>query len=144
MKPERYKPKLDKLFWILMSVTNIIIVIPIVVTAVLHPATLYLLVPIFAFVNYFFISPLFGYVDLGESEMLIKYGFFLKRTIPYDRIRALVLENKWYSHSIMSLKNAFEHVEIKYNRFDFTCVSVTDNAGFIVAVKERMKGRELV
>jgi hypothetical protein len=40
---------------------------------------------------------------------------------------------------MVSLKNAIEHVNIKYNSFDVTTVSVVDNDGFIEELKERCK-----
>ena len=45
--------------------------------------------------------------------------------------KGIVKERKFYAESMMSLKNAFEHINIKYNAFDVTTVSVVDNDGFI-------------
>ena len=45
---------------------------------------------------------------------------------------------KWYSESMMSLKNAIEHVNIKYEGYNVTAVSVVDNAEFIEALNERV------
>ena len=91
-----------------------------------------------AFVLYFFVSPLFGYVELRENSMLIKYGFILKKEIPYSKIRSVTKARKFYSDSMMSLKNSFDHVNIKYNTFDVTCVSVVDNDSFINELSKRL------
>ena len=137
MKNERYKPKVDKLFWWLFSLTNGVLLAILVPTTIDAPTTLFINLPIFLFTNYFFISSLFGYVELRENELFIKYGFFLKRSIPYAKIRALEIERKFYTDSILSLKNAMEHVNIKYNSFDVTAVSVTDNDALIAAINEK-------
>ena len=137
MKNERYKPKVDKLFWWLFSITNGVLLAILVPTTIDAPTTLFINLPIFLFTNYFFISSLFGYIELRERELFIKYGFFLKRSIPYAKIRSLQKERKFYTDSILSLKNAMEHVNIKDNSFDVTAVSVTDNDALIAAVNEK-------
>ena len=40
---------------------------------------------------------------------------------------------------MMSLKNALEHVNIKYNAFDVTTVSVVGNRDLIKEINERSK-----
>ena len=138
MKNERYKPKVDKLFWWLFSITNGVLLAILIPTTIDAPTTLFINLPIFLFTNYFFISSLFGYVELRERELFIKYGFFLKRSIPYAKIRSLQKERKFYTDSILSLKNAMEHVNIKYNSFDVTAVSVTDNDALIAAIEGKI------
>ena len=86
---------------------------------------------------YFLISPLFGYVELREDTLFIKLGFFMKREIPYKSIRGTAKARKFYSDSMLSLKNSFEHVNIKYNRFDIMSMSVKDNDEFIKDLEER-------
>ena len=127
METKRYKPKIDKQFWILFIPTNLLILCAMIIPAIFDLKMLFLMMPIFLFVNYFFISPLFGYVELREKELFIKYGFFLKKSIPYRKIRGLEKTRKFYSESMMSLKNAMEHINIKYNKFDVTVVSVKSN-----------------
>ena len=39
---------------------------------------------------------------------------------------------------MLALKNSIEHVDIKYNSFDVTCVSVKDNDAFIKELEERI------
>lgn len=86
---------------------------------------------------YFLISPLFGYVELREDTLFIKLGIFMKREIPYKSIRGTAMARKFYSDSMLSLKNSFEHVNVKYNKFDMISVSVKDNGGFIKDLEER-------
>jgi hypothetical protein len=65
----------------------------------------------------------------------------MKREIPYGRIRGMSLERKFYSDSMLSLKGAFEHVNIKYNRFDLISVSVRTNDALIDALNERISNK---
>jgi hypothetical protein len=138
MKAKRFNPKIDKLFWILCGLTNAVCVPLLFIPPLFSLATLFIIFPLFIFINYFFVSPLFGYVELRENELFIKYGFVLKRNIPYDKIRSATKERKFYTDSILSLKNAMEHVTIKYNTYDVTAVSVTDNDAFISELYERL------
>ena len=135
---KRYKPKCDKLFYILFSVTNLIVLVPCIIYLFFDPTLLWIFIPITLFCNYFLVSPLFGYAELRESELFIKYGFIIKRSIPYLKIRSVSLDRKFYSETMLSLKNSFEHVIIKYNRFDVTCVSVKENADFIADLSARI------
>ena len=131
METKRFKPKLDKLFWLLMIPTNVLCVGVLIAPAIASPQTLFITLPVLLFVNYFFFSSLFGYVELRETELFIRYGFILKKTIPYAKIRSAEKERKFYCESMMALKNSLEHVNIKYNTYDVTTVSVADNDTFI-------------
>ena len=135
----KFKPLIDKLFWIITIPT--LVFLAIVTTIVfIFPASAAIIIIILADLAtvYFLISPLFGYVELRESALFIKYGFMMKREIPYGSIRDTVKEHRFISESMLSLKNAFEHVNIKYNMFDVTTVSVTDNDAFIAELKARI------
>lgn len=131
MENKRFKPKIDKLFAIIFIPTVTLTVCVTIIPSLFAPVTLLITLPTLLFVLYFLISPLFGYVELREKAVFIKYGFILKKEIPYEKIRGAYLERRFYSQSMMSLKNAFEHVNIKYNRFDVTTVSVKENEKFI-------------
>ena len=137
METKRYKPLVDKLFWII-SVPTILLVIGAIIISIYHAIALIIMSAVAAFVLYFFVSPLFGYVELRENSMFIKYGFILKKEIPYSKIRSVTKARKFYSDSMMSLKNSFDHVNIKYNTFDVTCVSVVDNDSFINELSKRL------
>lgn len=137
MKNQKYRPLFDRLYWWIAIPTLLIVLIPTVILGILSPETLFWMIPLSLFVLYFFISPFFAYVEFHEDSLLIRYGFFLKKEIPYRKIRGAVKERKFYAESMMSLKNAFEHVNIKYNAFDITTVSVVDNDGLIKTLQER-------
>ena len=141
MPIKRYKPLIDKLFYILASVTLAVVVIPTVICGISAPKTLFIMLPILLFVAYFFISPLFAYVELRESSLFIKYGFIIKREIPYEVIRKIEKERRIISTSILSIKNALDHVNVKYNRFDVTTLSLQDSDEFLNALNERCSGR---
>ena len=83
-----YKPKVDKLFWILFIPTNAFCIPLTLIPAIKEPQTIFITVPILLFVNYFFASPLCGYVALCDDDLFIKYGFFIllvHRPDGYDR-----------------------------------------------------------
>ena len=142
MQPKRYKPFIDRFFCILASITFVIVSLPIILCAIPAPSTLFITVPIFLFAAYFLVSPLFGYVELRESTVFIKYGFFMSKEIPYANIRAVERERKLISPSIMSLKHSVEHVNVKFNRFDITTVSVKDNDDFLRELDLRVKNEK--
>ena len=137
MKNKRYRPLFDKLYWSISIPTALLVLIPTAVLAVLSPETLFLMIPLSVFVLYFFVTPFFGYAELRESSLFIKFGIFLRKEIPYHKIREIKKERKFYSDSMTSLKNAFEHINVKYNAFDVTSVSLEDNEEFIRELKKR-------
>ena len=136
MKVKRFKPLVDKLFFIIFIPTALLMV-ALTIFACFEPIALLIMLPADLLTFYFLLSPLFGYVELRESSLFIKYGLILKRDIPYDKIRGVEKVRKFYSESMMSLKNSFEHVNIKYNSFDVTAVSVVENDNFIKELNER-------
>lgn len=138
MENKRFKPLVDRLFFIIF-IPTLVLLIGVTVLACFEPTALLIVLPVDLFCLYFFISPLFGYVELREEAVFIKYGLILKREIAYGRIRAVEKDRKFFSESMMSLKNSFEHLNLKYNSFDVTAVSVVDNDGFLNALQERMK-----
>ena len=127
MEAKRYKPKIDRLFWFIWIPTVILLAIGTVISCSSAVALLIMLATDI-FTLYFLVSPLFGYVELREQTVYIKFGFFTSREIEYSRIRSVNTERKWYSESMLSLKCAYEHVNIKYNSFEVVTVSVDSNA----------------
>lgn len=136
MENERFKPLIDRLFLIIFISTAAMMLLITVITAVFEPKTLLWTIPIDLFVAYFLISPLFGYVELRKSSLFIKFGFILKKEIPYKKIRELEKASKFYSESMLSLKCSFEHVNVKYNSFDVLTVSVIHNDAFIEKLRK--------
>lgn len=137
MEKKRYLPLIDKLFFIVSIPTLILVGAGVAISVYSIPALL-IMCAIALFVLYVLISPLFGYVELGESSLVIKYGFFLKKEIPYTSIRDITRERKFYSDSMLSLKNSLDHVNIKYNKFDITSVSVKSNDELIAELEKRI------
>lgn len=137
MEKKRYLPLIDKLFFIVSIPTLILVGAGVAISVYSIPA-LMIMCAIALFVLYVLISPLFGYVELGESSLVIKYGFFLKKEISYTSIRDITRERKFYSDSMLSLKNSLDHVNIKYNKFDITSVSVKNNDEFIAELEKRI------
>lgn len=141
MENKRYRPKIDKLFYWLLIPTMIIVILPVILCGIAVPTTLFITVPIFLFTTYFFITTLFGYAELRESTLFIKYGFIMEKEIPYDKIRGIEKERKFISHSVMSIKNALDHINIKYNKFDVTTLSLNDEDEFIQELNSKCGGR---
>ena len=130
MEIKRYKPAIDKLFYAIWIPTSILMI---TVTAIsfyeIGAFILMLSVDVFTF--YFMISSLVGYVELRMNSVFIKFGFIIKREIPYDKIRKIAKERKIMSNTYLSLKNSLEHVSIKYNKYDEIVVSVVNNDDLI-------------
>ena len=139
MANKRYKPLVDKFFCILASITLVLVSSPMIICGILAPTTLFITTPILLFSAYFFISPLFGYVELRESSVFIRYGFIMTKEIPYSRIRSIEKDRTPISPSLVSLKNSLDHVNIKFNTFDITTVSVKDNDTLIKEITERRR-----
>lgn len=137
MQRKRFKPLIDKLFFIIFIPTLLLVLSATVIPAIFARQTLFWTAPIVVFVLYFLISPLFGWVELRDEALFIKYGFFLKKEIPYGKIRGTEIKKSFYAESMMSLKNSFEHVNIKYNAFDVTSVSVVGNEELIQELEHR-------
>ena len=126
MENKKYKPKIDKLFW-WITIPTAVLMVGVTVLAATAPISLIIVASCDLLVAYFLVSPLFGYVELRDKCVFIKFGFFICREIPYEKIRGAELTRKVYSDSMISLKNSIEHVNIKYNRFDVASVSVKEN-----------------
>ena len=141
MQTKVYKPKVDRTFW-WISVPTLLLLLSGTVLACFEPVALFIMLPVDALSIYFVVAPLFGYVELREHSVFIKYGPFLKREIPYAKIRAVASDRKFYSESMLSLKCTMEHVNIKYNSFDVTSVSVDDNDGLIAELERRRESGE--
>ena len=137
---KRYKPLIDKLFWII-SIPTLLLMAALTVISVFDTVALIVVGVVDLAVIYLLVSPLFGYVELREESLYIKYGLILKKEIPYSRIRGTAKERRWYADSMLSLKNALDHVNIKYNSFDVTTVSVVENDEFVEQLNFRITQR---
>ena len=140
MEKKKFKPKLDKMFWIILIATSVLMLMITVIPSIFYFHPLVLTFMLFAdlLVAYFLISPLFGYVELRDTFLFIKFGFILKKEIPYSKIRGTEKTRKLYSDSMMALKNSIEHVNVKYNTFDMVSISVKDNDAFIEELSARI------
>ena len=139
MESVRFKPLFDKLYWITLIPTAVLMAALTVMAAVDAPLTaVALALPIDIFTFYFFVSPIFGYVELREDSVFIKFGFILKREVPYGKIRGIEKARSAISDSLLSVKSSFEHVNIKYNKFDVVSVSVVGNDAFIKELDARV------
>ncbi|MBR5139631.1 MAG: PH domain-containing protein [Clostridia bacterium] len=131
---KKFKPRIDKLFYLIWLPLAIFMLIMTAMTAT-YPIALIIMLGVDAFTFYFLFSSLFAYAELRESALFIKFGFIIKKEIPYDMIRGLERERKFYSDSMLSIKNSLDHVNIRYNRFDMVSVSVKDNDKFIAQLE---------
>ena len=135
----RFKPKFDKLFLFIWIPCAVLILGLLILTAIDGSVGGWTIMTFTAlFVAYFLVSPCFGYVELRETAVFIKFGFFLKKEIPYEKIRGTEKKHTAIADSMLSLKNALDHVEIKYNAYDTTTVSVDGNDEFIEELQKRI------
>ena len=134
----KFKPLVDKLFWII-SIPTVFLTTVALIISIVDTVALIITASVEIIILYFLLSPLFGYVELREECIFIKYGLFLSKEIPYSSVRTVKKARRWYSYSMMSLKNAIEHVEIWFNRFDTTDVSVVNNDLLIEEINNRIK-----
>lgn len=136
MKKITFKPKTDK-FFLATLISIAVIMLALTVLSAFYPISLIFSLPIDFIVFYMLISPLFGYVELREKTVFIKFGLVMKKEIPYRKIRGAEKDRKFYSESMLALKNAVEHVNIRYNTFDVVTVSVENNDVLIEELKKR-------
>ena len=138
MEYKRFKPKIDKLFLWIAIPTALLMLTLLVLTAVWRSTGGWIIMAATTiFTGYFIISPCFGYVELREETVFFKFGFFIKREVPYARIRKLEKRRTAIAESMLSLKNAMEHVNVKFNSFDCYSVSVKENEELIEELKKR-------
>ena len=138
MTYKKFKPKIGRMFYVIW-VPTVIFLIAMTAVSFVAPLAFVILLLTDALTLYFLLTSLFGYVELRDDSVFVKFGFIATVQIPYSRIREVTKERKLYADSIMSLKNSLEHVNIRYNRFDVVSVSVVDNDGFMNEIEKRIK-----
>ena len=137
MEIKRFRPLIDKLNWIIFGiVVTILLGLTVWVFLFPEPVAIGLTILIDLAILYLLLSPLFGYVELRENTVFIKFGLILKKEIPFSVIRGAERVVKTSSDSIISLKTAFEHINIKYNRYDVVSVSIKDGDVFIAEIEK--------
>ena len=137
----KFKPRIDSYYLGIIAITELLVTAALALClADFTLGGLLIMLFTFIFMNFFIISPFFGYAELREEELYIKFGFFLRKAIPYSKIRAVEKKRDWYSSSLVSLKMAKEHLDVKYNRFDVVSLSIKDEEIFI---EEPVKGQIL-
>ena len=137
MNVKRYKPAIDKLFYIIW-IPTIILMMAATILCFVEIIVFIIMIFVDIFTFYFLITSLFGYVELREETIYVKFGFIVKRDIPYNKIREVIKERKVMSTSFLSLKNSLEHIKIKYNKFDEVVVSVVENDELINELEKRI------
>lgn len=137
----KYRAQVDRLFFFIFIPLLLILLSVTVVLGVLDSVTLFWLLPIDIFTLYFLISPLFGYCELREEGLFIRYGFIITRYIPYEKIRGIEEKRAFYTNSMLSLKCAFSHIDIKYNLYDVTSVGVRDRDSFASSLLQRLSNK---
>lgn len=140
MPKKRFKPLIDKTFYIIWIPTAVLLAAATVI-ALSSLLALLILIATDLFTLYFLLSSLAGYVELRENTVFIKLGFIMKLDIPYEKIRGFSRQRKIYSDSTVSIKNALEHVNIKYNKFDIVSVSVVTNDELIGEIERRIQAK---
>lgn len=137
METKVFKPLLDKLFWSVLVITVFSLAMATIISTVNVILLIFMILLDVACI-FILISPLFGYVELRENTVFVKFGLVMSKEIPYSSIREVLISRGIYSESMISLKNAMEHVNIKHGRFDVTTVSVVGNGELIASIEERI------
>lgn len=140
MPNKRFKPLIDKTFYIIWIPTAVLLTAATVISLSSLLALL-ILIATDLFTLYFLLSSLAGYVELRDESVFIKLGFIMKLDIPYEKIRGFSRARKIYSDSTVSIKNSLEHVNIKYNKFDLVSVSVVTNDELIEEIERRIQAK---
>ena len=140
MENKIYKPLFGKMFYAIWIPTAVFLLAMTVVSAK-YISALIIMLATDIFTLYFLLSSVYAWVELRENSVFIRFGFIKTVEIPYERIRGVSKERKFYADSMMSIKNSMEHVNIKYNRFDVASVSVVDNDAFISDLELRMQAK---
>ena len=136
----KFRPRVDKYYLWIAIPTEIFLIVMTVMTLV-HFTLFGLIVMLLALAlsSFFILSPIFfGYAELRDDELFVDFGVFIKKSIPYSRIRAIEKKRRFYSESMLSLKCAIDHVDIKYNRFDVLSLSLKDEEVFIEELNKKI------
>lgn len=135
----KFKPKIDSYYLWILIFTELALLAALVLCLVEFTLGGFLIMLFtFIFTSFFMISPFFGYAELRDGELYIKFGFFLKKAIPYSKIRAVEKKRRWYSESMVSLKTAMNHIDVKYNRFDVVSLSIKDEERFVEELNKKI------
>ena len=135
----KFRPRVDKYYLWIAIPTEIFLIVMTVMTLV-HFTLFGLVVMLLALAlsSFFILSPIFfGYAELRDDELFVDFGVFIKRSIPYSKIRAIEKKRRFYSESMLSLKCAIDHVDIKYNRFDTISLSLCNEDKFIAELNKK-------
>ena len=135
----KFRPRVDKYYLWIAIPTEIFLIVMTVMTLV-HFTLFGLIVMLIALAlsSFFILAPIFfGYAELRDDELFVDFGVFIKRSIPYSRIRAIEKKRRFYSESMLSLKCAIDHVDIKYNRFDVLSLSLCNEDKFIAELNKK-------
>ena len=141
MQSKRYRPKIGKMFYAIWIPTVALLTVATWISFA-APIGFAIMLATDIFTLYFLITSLFGYVELREETVFVKFGLLTEKEIPYTSIRDVTKERKLYSDSMVSLKYTLEHVNIKYNRFDLVSVSVVENDELISDLMKRIGQKE--
>ena len=135
----KFRPRVDK-YYLWIAIPTEIFLIAMTVMTLVHFTLFGLIVMLLALAlsSFFILSPIFfGYAELRDDELFVDFGVFIKRSIPYSRIRAIEKKRRFYSESMLSLKCAMEHLDIKYNSFDVISLSLCNEDKFIAEVNKK-------
>ena len=138
MKDKIYKPLIDKYFYYIWAPITILLAICTYIS-LFEVTSFFIMVSTDIFTFYFMISSLVGYCKFQEETLYIRFGFILKIEINYKDIIEIKKERGVMTYTMLSLKNALDHITIKYNKYDFIAISVKNQEDFIQELELRIK-----
>ena len=134
----KFSPRYDKLYLWITVPTSLMLLGLLLLAAIEGKTALWLTMGgTVLLTGFFLISPCFGYAELKEKTLLIRFGLFMKREIPYESIFGIEKKRSAIADSMLSLKNAMEHINIKFNRYDLYSVSLKNEDLFTEELKKR-------
>lgn len=134
----KFKPQVDKYFYVPIIFVLILFIVPIMVGIVCKQMDQIIITAVlFIVIGTLLISPLFGYVKVENDYLYIRYGLFFRRKITYASIKEVEIEHKYYATSLISHKTSLNHLFIKYDSLNDTCVSVKDMDVLLALIEEK-------
>lgn len=136
----KYRVNIDKYYYITIVVVSLILLIPLILSIVAKRVWVILVVAfLIIFVEYLLFSCFIGYAKLEEDHLVIRYGFIIKRRLPYEIIRGVEKKSSYFSESLISLKTTKNCVVVLFNTYDNTTISIKDEDDFIEKLLEKLK-----
>lgn len=134
----RFKPYFDKTFKVVLFLSSALCLMLFVALSFVDFFAMLVCLACALLTAYFIISPLFGYAELRDKTLYVKFGIIMEKEIEYSRITRIKRGRGFYSDSFVSLKNSMEHITVWCGIGESVTLSVVDNDRFATELEERI------